>query len=601
MMPAADGFSTTLHRQLAGRTVPARLGGPFPALAGARHPLDGTARTAGARERMWPRASARSSCSAGTARTASSPSACGDVPICALSTGTNNAFPEMRETTVAGIATGMVATGRAGPTGLRREPVLGSNVPGAARDLALVDVAVSRERFVGARALWRAGDVSELFVTFANPSAVGLSALAGRCPARPRRRQGLHVRLASDAVRPGHRQGRARPRARRPVAVAEHRVLELGEPVRSPRAPARSRSTASARSSAAGRPHHGAVRRRAADDRRRRGDDARRRGRHPRATCADRARREPIEERDHGAVAPPATVGAHQGAVARGLPGDAHHPRVRGARAPRVRDRRDPRASCTSTRARRRSPPACACSSRRRLVASTHRGHGHAIAKGCDVKGDDGRDLRQEDRDLPRQGRLDAHRRLVRGMLGANGIVGGGPPLACGVGLTAGRADRPGRVSFTGDGGSNQGTFLESLNLAAAWHLPVVFVVENNGYAEATSTNFHQAGVRPRQARRRAAVCPASGRRLRLLRRPRGGRRGDRPRAGRRRSDADRVQGVPLLRSFRGRPADLPRPGRGRGAASQTVTACWLRPSRHRAPAQSIRGSWTRSTSRRAR
>jgi pyruvate dehydrogenase E1 component alpha subunit len=85
---------------------------------------------------------------------------------------------------------------------------------------------------------------------------------------------------------------------------------------------------------------------------------------------------------------------------------------------------------------------------------------------------------------------------LSKGMLGANGIVGGGPPLVCGVGLTAKvrGSDQVG-VAFTGDGGSNQGTFLESLNLAAAWHLPVIFVVENNGYAESTSPNFHQKGV----------------------------------------------------------------------------------------------------------
>jgi pyruvate dehydrogenase E1 component alpha subunit len=85
---------------------------------------------------------------------------------------------------------------------------------------------------------------------------------------------------------------------------------------------------------------------------------------------------------------------------------------------------------------------------------------------------------------------------LDQGMLGANGIVGGGPPLVCGVGLKAKvtGTDQV-AVSFTGDGGSNQGTFLEALNLASAWHLPCVFVVENNGYAEATSSRFHQAGV----------------------------------------------------------------------------------------------------------
>jgi pyruvate dehydrogenase E1 component alpha subunit len=85
---------------------------------------------------------------------------------------------------------------------------------------------------------------------------------------------------------------------------------------------------------------------------------------------------------------------------------------------------------------------------------------------------------------------------LSIGMLGANGIVGGGPPLVCGVGLTAKvKGTDQVAVSFTGDGGSNQGTFLESLNLAGAWQLPVVFVVENNGYAEATSSRFHQSGI----------------------------------------------------------------------------------------------------------
>jgi pyruvate dehydrogenase E1 component alpha subunit len=85
---------------------------------------------------------------------------------------------------------------------------------------------------------------------------------------------------------------------------------------------------------------------------------------------------------------------------------------------------------------------------------------------------------------------------VSKGMLGANGIVGGGPPLVCGVGLKAKvtKTDQVG-VSFTGDGGSNQGTFLESLNLAASWHLPCVFVVENNGYAESTSSNYHQSGI----------------------------------------------------------------------------------------------------------
>jgi pyruvate dehydrogenase E1 component alpha subunit len=77
-------------------------------------------------------------------------------------------------------------------------------------------------------------------------------------------------------------------------------------------------------------------------------------------------------------------------------------------------------------------------------------------------------------------------------MLGANGIVGGGFPLACGAALTAKTLNTGGvAVCFFGDGASNQGTFHEGLNLAAIWKLPVVFVCENNGYAEATPVAYH--------------------------------------------------------------------------------------------------------------
>jgi acetoin:2,6-dichlorophenolindophenol oxidoreductase subunit alpha len=129
-------------------------------------------------------------------------------------------------------------------------------------------------------------------------------------------------------------------------------------------------------------------------------------------------------------------------------------------------------------------------------VASTHRGHGHAIAKGCDVKGMMAEIYGKRTGICHGKGGSMHIADIDLGMLGANGIVGGGPPLVCGVGLTAKvKGTDQVAVSFTGDGGSNQGTFLEALNLASAWHLPVVFVVENNGYAEATSSAFHQAGV----------------------------------------------------------------------------------------------------------
>jgi acetoin:2,6-dichlorophenolindophenol oxidoreductase subunit alpha len=129
-------------------------------------------------------------------------------------------------------------------------------------------------------------------------------------------------------------------------------------------------------------------------------------------------------------------------------------------------------------------------------IASTHRGHGHAIAKGCDVRGMMLEIYGKRDGICHGKGGSMHIADFDLGMLGANGIVGGGPPLICGVGLSAKvRGTRQVGVSFTGDGGSNQGTFLESLNLAAVWQLPCVFVVENNGYAEATSSKFHQSGI----------------------------------------------------------------------------------------------------------
>ena len=80
---------------------------------------------------------------------------------------------------------------------------------------------------------------------------------------------------------------------------------------------------------------------------------------------------------------------------------------------------------------------------------------------------------------------------LDKGMMGANGIVGGGPPLICGAALAKKTLKTGGiAIAFVGDGGSNQGTTFESLNLATIWNLPCIFVVENNGYAESTSSKW---------------------------------------------------------------------------------------------------------------
>ena len=127
-------------------------------------------------------------------------------------------------------------------------------------------------------------------------------------------------------------------------------------------------------------------------------------------------------------------------------------------------------------------------------IASNHRGHGHSIAKGCDVGAMMAEIYGKETGLCGGKGGSMHIADLSKGMMGANGIVGGGPPLVCGAALAAKRLGNGGiAVAFFGDGASNQGTTMESLNLASVWNLPCVFVVENNGYAEATSSKYSVA------------------------------------------------------------------------------------------------------------
>jgi predicted polyphosphate/ATP-dependent NAD kinase len=196
MMPASDGLSLTLERQLGAFAVGSAA--PLPALEVLPMRLTGTARdSVAAVEAMRSAGVAAIVVLGGDGTHRVVASCCGDVPLCALSTGTNNVFPEMRETTVAGLATGLVAAGDV-PAGeaLRREAALAVRV-GTRNELALVDVAVSPERFIGARALWRPEVLTELLVAFAHPNAVGLSAIAGLlAPTARGAGSGLHVRLA---------------------------------------------------------------------------------------------------------------------------------------------------------------------------------------------------------------------------------------------------------------------------------------------------------------------------------------------------------------------------------------------------------------------
>jgi acetoin:2,6-dichlorophenolindophenol oxidoreductase subunit alpha len=124
-------------------------------------------------------------------------------------------------------------------------------------------------------------------------------------------------------------------------------------------------------------------------------------------------------------------------------------------------------------------------------IASTHRGHGHSIAKGCDVKGMMLELFARKDGLCGGKGGSMHIADLDQGMLGANGIVGGGPPLVVGAALTA-KTLGTGKVavSFTGDGGSNQGTTFEAMNMAVVLRLPAIFVFENNQYGEYTGASY---------------------------------------------------------------------------------------------------------------
>ena len=126
-------------------------------------------------------------------------------------------------------------------------------------------------------------------------------------------------------------------------------------------------------------------------------------------------------------------------------------------------------------------------------ISSTHRGHGHLIAKGGDLERMFAELFGRETGYCHGRGGSMHIADLDLGILGANGIVGGGIPLAMGAAFAHQRQGTD-RVSaaFFGDGGVNQGAFHESLNLAAVWQLPAIFVCENNGYAASVPQAKHQ-------------------------------------------------------------------------------------------------------------
>ena len=122
-------------------------------------------------------------------------------------------------------------------------------------------------------------------------------------------------------------------------------------------------------------------------------------------------------------------------------------------------------------------------------ITSTHRGHGHCVAKGAEVKRMFAEFFGKETGYCKGRGGSMHIADFSKGNLGANGIVGGGIPIAVGAALSAKRLKTGAVVvCFFGDGANNEGSFHESLNMAAIWKLPVVFVCENNKYGMSVST-----------------------------------------------------------------------------------------------------------------
>ena len=133
----------------------------------------------------------------------------------------------------------------------------------------------------------------------------------------------------------------------------------------------------------------------------------------------------------------------------------------------------------------------CAHLSDNDYIGSTHRGHGHCIAKGVDPKAMMAELFGRTTGPNKGKGGSMHIADMSKGMLGTNGVVAASVPLAVGAALTS-KLKNLGRVAvaFFGDGGANQGILHESMNLASVWKLPVIFCCENNGYAESTPVEY---------------------------------------------------------------------------------------------------------------
>ncbi|SMG53585.1 ATP-NAD kinase family protein [Paraburkholderia susongensis] len=236
MMPDREGLRVMLHRHLS------RAQGPDAALAAVDYldmPVTGSVDdTLRAAHMMREAGVAAIVVLGGDGTHRAVVRECGEVPIVGISTGTNNAFPEMREPTITGLATGLFASGRipashALASNKRLDVTIREPNGAVRRDIALVDAVISREQYIGARAVWKTDTLAAVYVSYASPQAIGLSAIAGLLePVDRFEPGGLAIELGS----PGHcafeLTAPIAPGLMRPVPIACWQRLEHAVPRR---------------------------------------------------------------------------------------------------------------------------------------------------------------------------------------------------------------------------------------------------------------------------------------------------------------------------------------------------------------------------------
>ena len=423
---------------------------------------------------------------------------CGDVPIAGVSSGTNNAFPETREPTVTGLGVGLAVTGAVPPAcAFAANKQLDVAVNGALES-ALVDVAFVQERFVGSRAIWKPDGFRELFVTFGSPDGIGMSSIAGLvAPVSRSDRFGRRIVFDRSDTASFAVNAPIAPGLIAPVGIDRVETLAFDQPV-IPETTAGSIAfdgerevtfgeddtvTVTLRESAFRTINIAACMAHAAEKRTFRHRTPNQRQKHRRrmtmaaTKTATRASDNPFPLEKDDLLSAYRTM-----RTIREFEDRLHVDFARGGIPGFVHLYAGEEASATGIMMHLTDED---------RIASTHRGHGHCIAKGVSVHEMMGEIYGKATGACRGKGGSMHIADLSKGMMGANGILGAGAPLACGAALAAKKLGHKGiGISFVGDGASNQGMFLESLNLAAVWELPTIFVVENNGYAESTAVEW---------------------------------------------------------------------------------------------------------------